>query len=149
MLTSDASLRISRFAPPAGYHGRYRRIDVGTGCVADVPLPADVLRWFIGGVGLGACLMLREGAAHVDPLSPAAPLAFVFSPLVGSPLTTSAKFAVVCRSPLTERLNDSLASSAFAIAGKRCGADALVIAGCAAEPSVVLIEDDEVRIEPP
>ena len=48
-------------------------------------------------------------------------MAFVFSPLVGSPITTSAKFAVVSRSPLTERINDSLASSHFAIAGKRMG----------------------------
>ena len=37
----------------------------------------------------------------VDPLAPEAPLIFAFSPLVGSPLTTSAKFAVVSKSPLT------------------------------------------------
>ena len=42
-----------------------------------------------------------------------------FSPLVGSPLTTSAKFAVVSKSPLTKRINDSLASSGFALAGKK------------------------------
>ena len=113
-----------------------------------MPLDVDVLRRFIGGSGLGTYLMLREGAAAVDPLAPESPLAFVFSPLVGSPLTTSAKFAVVCRSPLTGRINDSLASSAFAIAGKRCGADALVIVGRAAEPSVLVIDDDEVRVEP-
>ena len=60
----------------------------------------------------------------MDPLAPEAPLVFAFSPLVGSPLTTSAKFAVVSKSPLTGRINDSLASSGFAIAGKRCGCDA-------------------------
>ena len=113
-----------------------------------MPLGVDVLRRFLGGSGLGTYLMLREGAAEVDPLAPESPLAFVFSPLVGSPLTTSAKFAVVCRSPLTGRINDSLASSAFAIAGKRCGADALVIVGRAAEPSVLVIDDDEMRVEP-
>ena len=91
---------------------------------------------FLGGTGLGVYLMLREQQAAVDPLSPEACLAFVFSPLVGSPLTTSAKFAVVSKSPLTNRYNDSLVSSGFAIAGKRTGADALVITGRAAEPSV-------------
>ena len=70
-----------------------------------------------------------KGGATADPLSPEAPLIFAFSPLVGSPLTTSAKFAVVSKSPLTERFNDSLASSGFAIAGKRCGCDAIVIVG--------------------
>ena len=65
----------------------------------------------------------------VDPLAPEAPLAFVFSPLVGTPLTTSAKFAVVAKSPLTDRLNDALASSHFAIAGKLTGHDAIVVRG--------------------
>ena len=65
-------------------------------------------------------------AAEADPLGPAAPLAFVFSPLVGTPLTTSAKFAVVAKSPLTGMLTDALASSQFAIAGKLTGHDAIV-----------------------
>ena len=52
----------------------------------------------------------------------------MFSPLVGTPLTTSAKFAVVAKSPLTGMLNDALASSHFAIAGKLTGYDAIVVA---------------------
>ncbi|MCE9547895.1 MAG: aldehyde:ferredoxin oxidoreductase, partial [Planctomycetia bacterium] len=135
-------------APTPGYHGRYRRIDVTTGVAIDVPLAEHVLRSFIGGSGLGAYLLLREGADAVEPLAPAAPLTFVFSPLVGSPLTTSAKFAVVARSPLTDRINDSLASSGFAISGKRTGADALVIVGRAAAPSVLVIDDNAVRLLP-
>ncbi|MCG8585852.1 MAG: hypothetical protein MI757_14185, partial [Pirellulales bacterium] len=82
-----------------GYHGCYLRVDVSTGTAEHVPIDERVLRQFIGGSGLGTWLMLREGAAEVDPLAPDAPLAFVFSPLVGSPLTTSAKFAVVSKSP--------------------------------------------------
>ena len=133
-----------------GYHGRYLRIDVTTpdASVALVPLGEDVLRQFIGGSGLGARLLLDEGGATADPLSPAAPLIFAFSPLVGSPLTTSAKFAVVSKSPLTNRFNDSLASSGFAVAGKRTGADAIVIIGRAAELSVLVIDDGAVRLEP-
>ena len=99
-----------------------------------------MLRQFLGGSGLGARLLLDEGAAAGDPLAPEAPLVFAFSPLVGSPLTTSAKFAVVSKSPLTERINDSLASSGFAVAGKRCGCDAIVIVGRAPELSVLVID---------
>ncbi len=83
-----------------------------------------------------------------DPLSPEAPLIFAFSPLVGSPLTTSAKFAVVSRSPLTGRFNDSLASSGFAVAGKQAGCDAIVIVGKAPALSVLVIDDGDVRLEP-
>jgi aldehyde:ferredoxin oxidoreductase len=130
------------------FHGAYLRIDVTNGRVERVPLPEATLRGYLGGSGLGARLLLDEGGAIADPLSPEAPLVFAFSPLVGSPLTTSAKFAVVSRSPLTERFNDSLASSGFALAGKRTGGDALVIVGRAPALSVLVIDDGAVRLEP-
>src|SRR5947209_7227149 len=106
------------------------------------------LRRFIGGVGLGTWLLYHEGPLGIDPLAPEAALVFCFSPLVGTPLTTSAKFAVLAKSPLTFRLNDALSSSHFALAGKRTGADALVIVGACAAPSILLIEDGKVRLEP-
>src|SRR4051812_29634314 len=130
-----------------GYHGSYLRIDASTGTAARVPLADDVLRQYVGGSGLGARLLIDEGGATADPLSPEAPLIFAFSPLVGSPLTTSAKFAVVSRSPLTERINDSLASSGFALAGKRSGSDAIVIVGRAPQLSVLVIDGGDVRFE--
>jgi len=71
-----------------GYHGRYLRIDVSAGRGSWVALPDDVLRRFIGGVGLGTWLLHRESPVGIDPLNPAAPLIFAFSPLVGTPLTT-------------------------------------------------------------
>ena len=132
---------------PFGYHGCYLRVDVSRGSVDRIPLAEAVLRQFIGGCGLGAWLLLKESGSCPDPLAADAPLMFVFSPLVGSPLTTSAKFAVVSRSPLTDRINDSLASSGFAIAGKRCGCDAIVVTGRAQELSVVIIDDGRVRLE--
>src|SRR5689334_12142969 len=130
-----------------GYHGCYLRIDVSDGSVTRVPLEGTVLRQFIGGSGLGAWLLMEESQSRPDALAPEAPLIFVFSPLVGSPLTTSAKFAVVSRSPLTDRINDSLASSGFAIAGKRCGCDAIVLVGRATGLSTLVIDDGHVRIE--
>src|SRR6266436_4166960 len=127
-----------------GYHGRYLRIDLTRGAAEALPLPADVLRRFLGGVGLATYLLHREAPAGVDPLAADAPLVFALSPLVGTPLTTSAKFAVAAKSPLTNRLNDALSSSHFALAAKRAGCDALVIVGTCAQPSVLIIEDGRV-----
>jgi aldehyde:ferredoxin oxidoreductase len=131
-----------------GYHGRYLRIDLSSGSATWVPLAEDVLRRFLGGAGLGTYLLHREAPAGVDPLAAAAPVIFCFSPLVGTPLTTSAKFAVVAKSPLTGRLNDALSSSHFALAGKRAGGDALVLTGACAAPSVLVVDDGQVRLEP-
>src|SRR5688572_9286777 len=133
--------------PTPGYFGSYLRVDVSDGHAERVPIAETVLREHLGGSGLGARILVDEGGATADPLSPEAPLIFAFSPLVGSPLTTSAKFAVVSRSPLTERFNDSLASSGFALAGKRCGCDAIVLVGRAAELSVLVIDNGGVRLE--
>src|SRR4051795_3242237 len=131
--------------PPGGYFGRALVVDLGGG-VELLPLEEAVLRRTIGGAGLGAHLIHQLAPPGVDPLSPAAPLAFVFSPLVGTPLTTSAKFAVVAKSPLTDRLNDALASSHFAISGKLTGHDALVIRGACETPSALIVDDAGARV---
>src|SRR5262249_46912456 len=131
-----------------GYHGRYLRIDLTAGNSEWKPLAENVLRRFLGGVGLATYLMHRECPAGVDPLAPEAPLIFCLSPLVGTPLTTSAKFAVVAKSPLTNRLNDALSSSHFAIAAKKAGVDALVITGACSQPSVLVIDNGETSIQP-
>src|SRR5215216_2516452 len=133
---------------PGGYFGRALVVDLDGPESTVHALDDDVLRATIGGAGLGTHLLHALAPAGVEPLAPEAPLVFVFSPLVGSPLTTSAKFAVVSRSPLTERFNDSLASSGFALAGKRCGCDAIVVVGRASTLSVLVIDEGDVRLVP-
>jgi aldehyde:ferredoxin oxidoreductase len=133
---------------PGGYFGQALVVDVDgmSATAAPLRLDAPVLRAYLGGVGLGTWLLHRLAPPLVDPLAPEAPLAFVFSPLVGTPLTTSAKFAVVAKSPLTGLLTDALASSQFAISGKLTGNDAIVIRGRADVLSVLLIAHDGVRL---
>src|SRR3954453_22624135 len=131
---------------PGGYFGRALVVDLADARGATLPLPDHILRAYIGGAGLGSWLMHELAPAGVDPLGPEAPLAFCFSPLVGTPLTTSAKFAVVAKSPLTGLLNDALASSHFAIAGKLTGHDAIVVRGGCAEPSSLIVDADGPRI---
>ena len=130
-----------------GYHGRYLRVDLTHARAEWVPLSEDVLRRFLGGVGLATYLMHRECPVDVDPLAPEAPLIFCLSPLVGTPLTTSAKFAVVAKSPLTYRLNDALSSSHFALAAKKAGMDALVLVGRCDQPMVAVIDDGRLSLE--
>jgi aldehyde:ferredoxin oxidoreductase len=130
-----------------GYHSQYLLVDLSTRLARPMPLDPAVLRAYIGGSGLGTWLLHRHSGDGQDPLGASAPLVFVFSPLVGGPLTTSAKFAVMCHSPLTGRINDSLSSSHFAIAGKKTGFDAFVIVGAAEQPMCLVIEPEGVRFE--
>lgn len=143
---SPVSATARTAGPPGGYAGRALVVDVHEPTATVLPLPEQVLRGYLGGAGLGAWLMHRLAPPRAEALSPQAPLAFVFSPLVGTPLTTSAKFAVVAKSPLTGMLTDALASSQFAIAGKLTGHDAIIVRGRAPAPSVLLIEGPNPRL---
>src|SRR5688572_6508902 len=147
MTRAAATAAGTRAALPGGYFGQALVVDVGSRKSEQLDLPEDVLRATIGGAGLGAWLMHRLAPPGVDPLAPESPLAFVFSPFVGTPLTTSAKFAVVAKSPLTGLLNDALASSHFAIAGKLTGNDAIIVRGACEQPSVLIVDGDRARIE--
>ena len=130
-----------------GFHQKYLKIDVESGSFQEVPISTKILRKFIGGVGLGAWILFKESKQGSDSLSPGAPLIFCFSPLVGTPLTTSAKFAVLAKSPLTNRISDALSSSHFAIEGKKTGFDAIVITGRSKTKKVVVIEDGKVTLQ--
>jgi aldehyde:ferredoxin oxidoreductase len=138
---------LQTMSPLPGYHGRCLKVDLSSRSSDVIKIPDDVLKDFVGGSGLGTWLLLQHCPDGVDPLAPESPLIFAFSPLVGSPLTTSAKFAVLSKSPLTQRINDSLSSSGFAIAGKKSGYDAIMIVGATDSPTCVVVEDSTVRFE--
>jgi aldehyde:ferredoxin oxidoreductase len=131
-----------------GYFGEYLRVDLGSGEAIRVALDPAVARRFVGGVGLGAWLLHHETPRGFDPLGAEAAVIFAFGPLLGTPLTTSAKYALVAKSPLTGRIGDALSSSRFAVMAKRMGVDAIVITGCAPRPSVLLLDEDGASLEP-
>ncbi|HEX2228377.1 MAG TPA: aldehyde ferredoxin oxidoreductase family protein, partial [Candidatus Binatia bacterium] len=68
------------------------------------------------------------------------------APLVGTGLTTTAKYAVVTKSPLTGFIADSLSSSFFALELKAAGMDALVVTGRAPKLVYLSISKDRVEI---
>ncbi len=149
-----------------GYRGFATVVDLTTGQYRRDPIPPETLRSIIGGIGLGTWLLHRYGSPPVDhdgellsysdrmrlldsALGPANPLIFVTSPLVGTRLTTSSKFAVMTRSPLTGFIADGLSSSHLAVELKRACGDALVITGSRDSLSVLHIDADGIpRIKP-
>lgn len=128
-----------------GYHGQVLRIDLSTQRSVWEPLEEQVLRRFIGGTGLGTYLLYTYCPPGVEPFDPANPLIFVGSPLVGTRLTTSSKFAVLTKSPLTGCIGDSLASSFMATELKKAGCDALILTGRSAFPCLLVIHDGVVE----
>jgi aldehyde:ferredoxin oxidoreductase len=135
-------------ATPGGYCGESLCVELGARSFVRIPLPAEELRRFVGGSGLGTRLLLRQMPRGVGALEERSVVVVALSPLVGTPLTTSAKFAVVAKSPATDRICDALASDRFAIELKRAGMDALVLKGACRSWSILVIEERGVRLEP-
>jgi aldehyde:ferredoxin oxidoreductase len=129
-----------------GFHGQLLHIDLSCGKSSWLPLEDARLRKFLGGIGLGCSLLYDYAPPGVEPFAPANPLIFASAPLVGTGLTTTAKFAVVTKSPLTGFIGDSLSSSHFALELKRTGLDAIVITGRASSLVYVVITDHDVEI---
>jgi len=128
-----------------GFHGRLLHIDLSSGHSHWRDIEETRLRRFLGGIGLGASLLYDYAPAGVDPLAPDNPLIFASAPLVGTGLTTTAKFAVVTKSPLTGFIADSLSSSYFALELKRLGIDALIVTGQATDWTYLFIHDGKVE----
>lgn len=129
-----------------GFHGTILRVDVSSGRATYQSLDPSRARRYLGGIGLGASLLYEHAPPGIDPLSPDNPLVFASAPLVGTRLTTTAKFAIVTRSPLTGFIADSLSSSHFALALKRLGVDALVITGQADTLAYLVLDGDRVEM---
>ena len=104
-----------------GFHGHLLHIDLTSATYKFLELDRSRLYACLGGIGLGTDLLYEFAPPGVDPLAPENPLIFASAPLVGTPLTTTAKYAVVTKSPLTGFIADSLSSSYFALELKKTG----------------------------
>jgi aldehyde:ferredoxin oxidoreductase len=127
-----------------GFHSRLLHVDLTSGVCSWRDLEEARLRAVLGGIGLGTRLLYDFAPAGVEPLVPENPLIFTSAPLVGTGLTTTAKFAVVTTSPLTGFIADSLSSSFFALELKRSGLDAVVVTGRASSPVYLIISNGAV-----
>ena len=126
-----------------GYHGKALVVDLTHRTHRWDPIPEDALRSFIGGIGLGTYLLWKYCPQGADPLGLDNPLIFVGSPLVGSRLTTSSKFAVLTKSPLTGFIGDSLSSSFLATELKKTCGDALIVTGKSNSPVLLFVQEGQ------
>ncbi len=129
-----------------GFHGRLLHVDLSSGKHEFQKISESRLRSFLGGTGLGASLLDEFAPAGLDPFDSSNPLIFCSAPLVGTGLTTTAKYAIVTKSPLTGFIGDSLSSSFFALELKKCGVDALVITGRAAGWIYLCIDAETIEL---
>ena len=115
------------------------RLDLSRRTCSEEELPADVVRAYLGGRGLGAYLALRERLFEVDPFAPENLLIFAPGPLTGTGAPASGRYSVTSRSPLTGTVFDGNSGGNFGNALRRLGWDYLIVTGTLGEPGYVTI----------
>ncbi|MBN1164736.1 MAG: aldehyde ferredoxin oxidoreductase family protein [Candidatus Krumholzibacteriota bacterium] len=115
------------------YMGKFLSIDLTKRKMTEGKLDPQLAEEYVGGKGMGLRL-LRDLAPRVEALSPENPLIFVTGPLTGTLVQTSARSALVTKSPLTNGFLDSHAGGHFGPALKRAGYDYVIIRGKASRP---------------
>ncbi|MGM0404789.1 MAG: aldehyde ferredoxin oxidoreductase family protein [Thermoplasmatota archaeon] len=131
----------------SGHWGKLLRIDLKDGSAKTEELSEDFLRKFIGGAGFTGKILYDEVGPEVDPLSEENKLIMAPGLLVGPKVPTGSKTTFGFKSPQTGGYGKSLVGGKIGDELKKSGFDILVIEGKAEEPSVLIIEDGEVKIE--
>ena len=131
-----------------GSHGRVLIVDLGELTHRVEEVPEFVFRQFLGGYGLGAWLMWKHFPPGTDALAPEACFAIVAGLMTGVAAPFSGRIQIVGKSPLTGTWADSNSGGSVAIQLRKAGYDGLIVRGRAAEPTVLVVRDDEVLFEP-
>jgi len=129
-----------------GNTGKILNVNLIAGEIRVATLPEEYYRAYIGGSGLAAKVFWELGDLNADPLSPEAMLIFMNGPFAGLKLSGASRNSVAGRSPLTGCWGDSSCGGYFAPELRYAGYDGIVITGKANAPSMLVIEDDEVRV---
>jgi aldehyde:ferredoxin oxidoreductase len=124
---------------------RILEVDLASRQVRRGELDSARLRKFIGGKGMGLSLLVERDLSS-DPFDPGNPLLFATGPLTGSLIQTSARSAVVTRSPLTGNFLDSHAGGHFGPALRRAGWDYVAIMGASEEPVYLFITPEGAQV---
>lgn len=129
-----------------GYHGKLLRVNLADGSIRKEEIPEAVLRDYLGGRGLGTRYLYDELRPGTDPLSPDNRLYFATNPLGGTGASTSCRFNVVTRSPLTGTVLSCSAGGHFGLDLKACGYDLVAFGGRAPSPCYLYMNSEKAEI---
>ena len=122
------------------------RVNLTHSTVAIEPLNMEWAEDYIGERGLASKYLLEGMDPKADAMSPENMLIFATGPLTGTMASTSGRFAVVTKGPLTNAIACSNSGGKFGASLKFAGYDMLIVEGRATSPVYLHIVDDMVEL---
>ncbi|RLI41440.1 aldehyde ferredoxin oxidoreductase, partial [Candidatus Bathyarchaeota archaeon] len=128
-----------------GWKGKFLRINLSKSKAKAERYDGVITRNFLGGRGFAVKILWDELKPRVDPLSPENKLVFAVGPLTGFSLPSSGKLVVAAKSPLTGGYGDGNVGTYAAIHMRKAGYDAVIVEGKAKEPTILLVQDNQIE----
>jgi len=122
------------------------RVNLTDGTCTSEPLNMDWALDFLGQRGLASKYLAEEVDPKVDPLSPDNKLIFATGPLTGTNASTSSRYMVVTKGPLTGAMTTSNSGGKWGPELKFAGYDLLILTGASPKPVWLWIQDDHVEL---
>lgn len=124
------------------------RVKLTDGTCVTEPLNMDWAQEYLGERGLATKYLWEGMEPRADAMSPENMLIFATGPLTGTMASTSGRFAVVTKGPLTNAIACSNSGGKFGASLKYAGYDLLILEGKSPTPVYLHIVDDEVSLLP-
>lgn len=124
------------------------RVNLTKGTAESEPLNMEWAQEYLGARGLGTKYLIENMDPKVDAMSPENPLIFATGPLTGTMASTSGRYVVVTKGPLTNAIACSNSGGKFGAELKFAGYDLLLVEGKAKKPVYLHIINDKVEILP-
>ncbi len=132
-----------------GWTGKVLRVDLTNGTVGGEDLNMDWTREYVGMRGLGAKYLYEEMAdPAVDAFDPRNVLVFSTGPLTGTGASTSSRYSVVTKSPLTGGIAGSNSGGFWGPELKFAGYDMVIVRGKSPRPVYLWVYDDDAKLLP-
>ncbi len=131
---------------PDGYAGKLLRVDLTSTRITEEHIDEDVLRKYIGGVGLGAKFLYEEVPPNIECCDAENRLIFATGPLAGTRIPGSGTFSVSTKGCLTGGATSSQANGFFGAYLKFAGFDGIIIQGAADKPVYLYLHDGKAEL---
>lgn len=124
------------------------RVNLNEGSINIEPLNMDWAQDYLGQRGLATKYLWESMDPKADPLGPENVLIFATGPLTGTMASTSGRFSVITKGPLTNAIACSNSGGKFGAELKSAGYDMLVIQGRSPKPVYLHIVNQDVELLP-
>ncbi len=122
------------------------RVDLSKGTCTSEPLNMEWAKEYLGQRGLASKYLSEEVDPGCDALGPDNKMIMATGPLTGTMASTSARYSVITKGPLTGAIACSNSGGFFGAELKFAGWDMIIFEGKSDKPVYLLVQDDKAEL---